>query len=420
MTGSKRFAACGVGAAALLLTAGAHAQTTTVMCNDTTMIPNPIILTGSSAFEATVKAFATYLLQESTPVSIIYQLPGSCSGVANFAAPLTGTAHYYTIDTTKSPPVLNAPGTCTFGTGQMADVAVSDVFYDSCTNVTQPIPAGLKDIPGPVQAMLLVVPKANTSVQYLTAAEAADIWGCGAAANVAGFTEMGGIFCRDPNSGTQITVAKNINVPAMTLQAPICNPPNVGSGTSGEISSVLAYSNPQATIGFIGADAYDAPASGSTPAPRTTLTSLAFAAFGQTNAYYADSDAASFDRKNVRDGHYGIWGYEHMIVNVDTTTGAITNAKAANFVGWINGTKADTLFDAVTVEATAGTIPVCAMKVKRADDGGLLDYYTDPDPCGCAFEAAATKTTPAGCMACTGTGTSTCTGGKSCHHGYCE
>jgi hypothetical protein len=60
------------------------------------------------------------------------------------------------------------------------------------------------------------------------------------------------------------------------------------------------------------------------------------------------------------------------------------------------------------------------MKVKRSDDGGPLDYYTDPDPCGCAFEAAVTKTTPAGCAACTGTGASTCTGGKTCHHGYCE
>ncbi len=60
------------------------------------------------------------------------------------------------------------------------------------------------------------------------------------------------------------------------------------------------------------------------------------------------------------------------------------------------------------------------MKVQRYADGGPLDYYTPSDPCGCAYEAAVTKTTPAGCAACTGTGTSTCTGGTACHHGYCE
>ena len=60
------------------------------------------------------------------------------------------------------------------------------------------------------------------------------------------------------------------------------------------------------------------------------------------------------------------------------------------------------------------------MKVKRTTDGGLLSPYTPSDTCSCAFEAAITKTTPAACVACTGTGTSSCTGGKSCHHGFCE
>ncbi|HVT09975.1 MAG TPA: hypothetical protein VHO67_21085 [Polyangia bacterium] len=385
------------------------------MCDDTTMIPNPIIVTGSSAFETTVQAFADKLLRETTPTSIIYAAPGSCTGVAGFSAPQTGSADYWTLDTTVTPAALKK-SKCTFGANQMADVAISDVFYSSCSNVTQPIPATLKDVPGPVQAMLFVVPKANTTVQYLSALEAADIYACGAAANIAGFNDAAGLFCRDANSGTQITVAKNIGIPASFS---MCMGPPAGTGTGGLINLVEKYSNPQTAIGFIGADAYDAAASGTSPAPRSALNSLAFQAYGQTMAYYADSDAASFDRKNVRDGHYGIWGYEHMIVNVDTT-GAITNAKAANFVGWILGTKVDPSFDAVALTSGAGTIPVCAMKVKRSDDGGPLDYYTDPDPCGCAFEAAATKTTPAGCVACTGTGTSTCTGGKTCHHGFCE
>src|ERR1022692_4946666 len=190
MTRLTRFAASATAAAACLLaarTAGAQ-----VMCDNTTTLPNSIILTGSSAFEATVKQFAVKLSAETTPTTIIYQVPGSCSGVANFSAALTGTAHYYTLDTTVTPAAV-VTNSCTFGTGQMADVAISDVFYESCTNVPQPRPATLVDIPGPVQAMLFVVPKSNTTTQCISSSEAADIYGCGASANVAPFTQAGGI-----------------------------------------------------------------------------------------------------------------------------------------------------------------------------------------------------------------------------------
>ena len=410
MTRLTRVASCVATLTGALLTAQSARAQTTVMCNDTTTLPNPTILTGSSAFEPTVKQLAVKLSAstEATPTTIIYQVPGSCSGVANFSAPLTGTAHYYTLDTTMTPPAV-LTNSCTFATGQMADVAISDVFYSSCTNVTQPIPSTLKDVPGPVQAMLFVVPKSNTTTQYLTAAEAADVYGCGGGANIATFNQPSGIFCRDPNSGTQITVAKNIGVDASVLVSPICVPST--NGTSGVISGVTTFATPASAIGFIGADAYDP--------QRANLNSLAFAAFGQTQAFYSDSGPSTADRRNVRNGHYVIWGYEHMIATVDSA-GAFTNPKAANFIGWINGTKTDTTFDAVQIEGAAGTIPTCAMSVQRATDGGPLSCYAPTDTCNCAFEAAITKTTPANCAACTGTGTSTCTGGKSCHHGFCE
>jgi ABC-type phosphate transport system substrate-binding protein len=407
MTRFSRLAAYGfAGAAALLLARTASAQ---VMCDDTTTLPNPIILTGSSAFEATVEQFAVKLSAESTPTSIIYQVPGSCSGVANFAAPLTGTGDYYTLDTTVSPPKITVKN-CTFGTNQMADVAISDVFYSSCTNVAQPIPSDTKDISGPVQAMLFIVNKGNP-LQYITALEAADIFGCGYTAGIAGFNVNGGILCRDPNSGTQITVADNIGIPASAIVAPACTQANPNK-TSGVIAGVEGFTAmPNAAIGFIGADAYDQ--------NRAQLSSLAFQAYGQTYAYYSDSGPSTADRQNVRDGHYVVWGYEHMIVKVDST-GTPTNPKAANFVGWINGTKTDSSFDYINLEGTAGTIPLCAMKVQRSGDGGPLSPYTPSDTCGCAFEAAITHSTPSECVTCTGTGTSTCTGGKSCHHGYCE
>jgi hypothetical protein len=410
MTRLSRFAAYGfAGAATLLLARSAGAQ---VMCNDTTMFPNSIVLTGSSAFEATVDQFAVKLSAstQASPVQIIYQVPGSCAGVQNFLAgplPSGATGHYYTVDSATGKVVINS---CTFDGTQSANVAISDVFYESCgSNVTHPMPSTLKDISGPAQAMLFVVPKANTTTQYITAAEAADIYGCGYTAGIATFNVMGAIFCRDANSGTQITIAKNIGLDATQVAA--CT--SVGGGTTNGMLGVIGQPTTPAgsTIGFVGADAYDA--------NRQYMNSLAFQSFGQTYAFYSDSGPSTADRQNVRDGHYTIWGYEHMIVKVDSS-GNISDPKAASFVGWINGTKSDPSFDYINVEGSAGTIPTCAMKVQRNIDGGPLSPYNPPDPCGCAFEAAITHSSPSECVSCTGTGTSTCTGGKTCHHGYCE
>jgi hypothetical protein len=101
------------------------------------------------------------------------------------------------------------------------------------------------------------------------------------------------------------------------------------------------------------------------------------------------------------------------------TNGSPTQ-KVADFIGYINGTKTSPTSTRRTWRASRARFPICAMKVKRSIDGGLLSPYTPPESCHCAFEAAITKTTPSGCTACTGTGTSTCTGGLSCRHGFCE
>jgi hypothetical protein len=378
-------------------------------------LANPVFLSGSSAFEATVKNFAVKFSALTTgSFTIVYQTPGSCVGVDNIVnnKDLTGTAHYYTVDPTDPTKVVT--NTCTLAaSGQKADVGISDVFYDSCPSISPAtIPPTLKDFPGPAQAMLFVVPKADTSARYITALEAQDLYGCGAtfAGNATPFTSAADVFCRDSNSGTQVTVAKSINLPATAFTC--VPPPSSNPGTGGVVSNLTMSSLPQAAIGFISEDAYDG--------QRGNLNSLAFQAFNQTLAYLSDSTAALNDRANVRDGHYVIWGYEHMLQAVDATTGLPTNTKADTFIGFINGTKTDASIDPVAIEGAAGTIPVCAMKVKRTSDGGPLSYSTVTDTCGCAFETAATKMTPAACAPCTGTGTSTCTGGKSCHYGYCE
>jgi len=415
MTRMTRFAVTlAVTAGGMLAARAASAQDagTTPTCASLT---NPVFVTGSSAFEATLEAFAVKLTStgETSPMTVVDLRPGSCAGVNVIAtnADLTGTANYYTLDS-SSKFVRN---TCTLAAGQKADIAVSDVFYGSCgTAAPATQPTTLKDFPGPVQAIELIVNKSNTTTGYITAAEAQDLYGCGAGANISSFNQANGIFCRDANSGTQIIVADNIGLSPATPAPPIC----VSVSGSMMPTSVAGYASPNAAVGMLSADNYDL--------NRTTLGALAFAAAGQTKAYYTDSTSSSRDRQNVRDGHYTMWGYEHLFTYVDGT-GKPTSANAARLINIINGVVTDpAVGDYVTVEATAGTIPVCAMAVKKTDDvPGYLSPATAT--CSCAFVKAATGTAPASCVACGGgsdggadAAVGGCTGGKTCHSGFCE
>src|SRR5262249_51141931 len=156
-----------------------------------------------------------------------------------------------------------------------------------------------------------------------------DIWGCGMSGGVEPFTsDVTDTQQRNSGSGTQGIVAKAINVPPGSFKGKA----NTAGGDL--VNSLLAAPNPGSAIGFLAADSYDT--------KRTQLNALAFQAFGQTKAYYADSASDTFDKRNVRDGHYVVWGPEHFFATSDAT--GITNAKAKNFIGWVNGNVSTTAF----------------------------------------------------------------------------
>jgi hypothetical protein len=398
------------------------------LCSDATMVgPNPTYLSGSSAFEPTAGWIAVALNATAIPdaqkVTLVYSATSSCDGPKNIgmSANLTGNADYWTPNTDATMGAIGSPvkHSCMLDLGTTADVGVADIFYENCPGNTLPIPDGMIDVQGPVQSMILIVPKSNTAQTSLTAAEAQDIWGCGMSGGVTPFTDgmtpptdptaqmadMQSTQQRNSGSGTQGIVAKAIKVPPTAFVGKIN-----GSG-SNLISSLKAAPHQDQAIGFLAADSYDT--------NRGAFNALAFEGFGQSKAYYADSTADAFDKRNTRDGHYVIWGPEHFFVAANASK-QITNMKAANLVGWINGTTATTAFDFINIEATANIVPQCAMRVARDQDGGNVRYNTNnPKPCGCKWEAAATKmATPPGCMACAMD--SDCTGGKKCSYSFCE
>jgi len=404
---SRGFLAAVAGVLALLSAGAARAQDTTApFCNDAAVGPNPIYLAGSSAFVPTAQAVAIQLsaLTGNDRATLIYKSSASCDGVTAIVSggTLAGTASYFAIDSSTNMP---APETCNLPDNVKADVGVSDIFFETCPGFGAR-PANVGDIGGPVQAMLFIVPDANKTFTALSAEMGQLIWGCGQAGGVSPFTDENGIMQRNSSSGTQGIIAKVIGVPATAFKG------RMNNASTDLLTALMTYamSNPQKAIGFLAADAYDL--------RRDSLNSVAFQGFGQKKAYYADSSALTFDKRNVRDGHYVAWGPEHMIVALGSD-GKPSDPSAVKWLGWLDGSIKTGNIDFTKTMAQAGVIPQCAMKVKRSADGGPVSPYTDPDPCGCFFESVTTNmATPAGCTPCTDN--TPCTNGKTCHHNFCE
>lgn len=362
-------------AVAAMLAAPSLASAANPLCSS---LPDPVVVAGSSAVGPFIKAMGSVLAAQTTPTTLIYQKQGSCTGVnavvldttptaacANGAC-IKGTATYYDATGAALTCDLDASGT-------HVDVGLSDVWVDTCTG-SQP-PTGVKDYAGPVEAMLFVVPKASTQ-QAITAEEAYFVFGFGAAGMAKPWTNPALYFVRNALSGTEQIIAHAIAVPAGRWKG-------MDMGGSQQVADGVSGSQtPEASIGIIGADFYDL--------HRDTLTSLAFQAFHQKGAYYADTTATSFNKRNVRDGHYTMFGYLHLITHVDGT-GVPTSSASKRFVDWIlgntgtGGTPAP--FDITDVTINSHLIPTCAMKVQRASEGGALSPYTPPTDCSAHFES---------------------------------
>ena len=379
-------------------------------CDDATVLPNPVYLAGSSAFEPTLMQLAVQIKAKKN-ISIVYDPISSCTGAADIVDTtqvLSGTGHYYTVASSVDGGASGTVTTnsCTFAAGTKPLIGVSDVFYDSCG--TTPLPPTVGEWHGPVQSMLIIVPKANLTTTALSYQQAAAIFGCGAKGGQTPFILNTGIEVRSSSSGTQTMIGAAIGVPPAAFLG-------VQNGTGGAlITALLALPDPQSAIGILAADAYDP--------KRSTLNSVAFQGVGQTKAYYADSDANALDKKNVRDGHYAIQGPLHFFSGL--TNGQPT-ATAKQVLDWLTGAAPIDLTDTnntgyISAVALAGDIPQCAMKVQISKDGGLFSPFTPSVSCNCFFDKTVTKssTPPTGCVACTST--SQCTGGKRCQTGYCE
>lgn len=380
-------------AAAIGAAAAASLFAPTTFAADCASLPNPVYVTGSSAVKPFLVKLGAALSKASPAVTIVYKGQGSCNGpdaIVN-GTKMTGTAVYWD-------GVASGDQSCDLDiAGQVADVGVSDVFAASCPNITPTASEG--DFFGPVQVMNMVVPKASSQTS-ISAEAAYFVFGFGAAGKAAPWTDDNLIFRRNEQSGTQQMVAKAINVPANKWKGVDA------TGSGALLTKVTTSVDPEKTIGILASDLADE--------NRDKLKLLAYQHYGQTCGFLPDSSPTSFDKKNVRDGHYPVWGPLHFFAKVGADKKPSLPA-AKQLIGYFTGEPAPAGVNLLDLEIAAHTVPACAMRVTRSAELGELASYAPPDPCGCYFDVKATGSTT--CATCTND--DGCPS-KHCRHGYCE
>lgn len=372
---------------------------------DCSTLPNPVYIQNGDTQEPLLKALGQKLRNaKANPVTLIYKNAGSCTNIDAMykGTKLTTNPSYIpsqtedpTWDSTKpSPQCTMSPN------GRALDLALSALFVSSCDPSKPPANIGL--FQGPVQPYLFVVPEAS-SQKAITAEEAYFTFGFGAAGNVEPWTDESLLFIRPTTKSTLLAMAASIGVPAAKWKG-------VSKDTSSAVvTSVATSPTPEKTLGILGAELYDA--------QRATLNALAFQAYKQKHAYFPDSTATSFDKRNVRDGHYTIWSPTVYLAPVDGN-GTIVNPRTRYVVDLILSRTVSPApdFDPLATVIAKGLVPDCAMKVTRSFEAGDLSNYAPAEPCGCYYESKVGMAS-ASCKACT---MDNPCGSGTCRYGYCE
>jgi hypothetical protein len=380
-----------------------------------------IYVTGSTA----VKPFLQQIAQQMSlqKVFVVYLSTGSCIGVDAIvngtlmrtgAKPLPASATYWE-SSSSSGKQCDLPAN-----GVTADLGISDVFAPSCPGFELANLEALKirDAHGPIQTMTFAVP-GNSKYKEISQQAAYLVFGFGKdgqvldlAASQPIWNNETSILQRSATSGTQVMLAAAIGVPPGQWKGK-------SNGSSDDVAGALQAATAtqaaaDATIGILGADYIDS------RNLRAQIRVLAYQDTHQACAVTPDSTDTAKDKRNVRDGHYPIWGPLHLLYKVNATgepQDAAIRGQLMDMVGYLSGSKAlPNGVSLIDVYAQSGLVPECAMRVARSADGGAISPSRPAAPCACLFEKKATGVT--NCTACKVQGD--CSVGETCSQGYCE
>jgi ABC-type phosphate transport system substrate-binding protein len=371
-----------------------------------------VVVGGSTAIQPFLSVVAPLL----GGFQIVYQPSGSCTGVTQVFS--LDASKRVVKDIAGKPALLfssdgKTSEPCTFSTQDGAapatpvalDVAASDVFASSCDptfNVTPTGPIG--EYFGPIQPMTFVV-KSESTEMAISAEMGHVVFGRSSNdPNSMPYSDPSLYFVRNSGSGTQQMISRAIKVDATRWWG-------LDRGGSSQVQTQLQAVSAglaNSAVGILSTDFADT--------VRGKLRILAFQDSGQLSGYYPDSSVNTRDKRNVRDGHYSIWGPVHFFAQV-TSGIPNSNAAAALVTRFTVGKLEQPLLDAII---KSGLVPPCAMTVRRTAEMGPLQTYAPPAACGCYFEATVPGgQAPAGCIPCVGS--PDCPGDRmACNNGFCE
>jgi len=404
--------------------AGGSAGSTSVgeACADLAAKGSLVYVTGSSAAKPFLQQIAQQLVAQQ--IYLVYTSTGSCVGVdavVNGTPMTTGASPAPALSATYWESSSSNGRACDLpAQGVAADIGASDVFAQSCPGfeLTNLDALQIRDAHGPIQTMTFAVP-ANSDYSEISAQAAYFVFGFGANGGVlspsagnAIWNDEKYLFERSPSSGTQAMIAAAIGVPAARWLGKTHK-------TSDDVAADLQNAGQNSgtanlALGILAADYIDS------KNLRAQVRVLAFQDSAQSCAVFPDSTQNAHDKRNVRDGHYPIWGPLHLLLKVDqfgNPVNASNRQAVTDIVGYLSGTKVlPNGVQLIDVYAQSGLVPECAMQVTRSKDGGNIVPFRAASPCSCLFEAKATGSTS--CTSCQVQGD--CASGETCSQGYCE
>ncbi|HET7501835.1 MAG TPA: hypothetical protein VFK02_12550 [Kofleriaceae bacterium] len=286
--------------------------------------------------------------------------------------------------------------------GVLVDIGISNLYSQTCNPTLVP-GTTVAEYTGPVTPFVLSVP--STSSETAISVEAAHfVFGLGGKAptgsgmkDAAPWTDPTNYSIRNSNSGSTVLTALLVDVPRTKFWGVD------RLSTENLRDSLLASTSTNASIGILSIDFNDK--------NRGNLKALYLQSKGQKCGYLPDSGPSTYDKLNVRDGHYPLWGYVHFFTPLQAGNVPSPAANAMVLLFRVQKIEQRLLDDIIAASLT----PQCAMKVERASEVGDFTPRTGLS-CGCYFDFKTKNHTD--CQVCTGS--EECPSQTECNYGYCE
>jgi hypothetical protein len=369
---------------------------------------NVIYLYGSADFGPLLRAAQPSLYAQSPPYRAVFQGTTSCNGVDTIfrndgARPtmknpvdenLGGWAFYFDENRNQ----IN----CRLPAGAEPHIGISNLYAPTCTPGLTPGSA-VAEYLGPVVPFVLSVP-AMSSQESISAEALHFVFGLGGKApagsgmkDAAPWVDHNNYFIRNAGAGSTVLTALMIDVDKSKFWG------IDRLSTENLRDALLVSKDADSAIGILSIDFNDK--------LRGNLKALFLQAKNQNCGYQPDSTPTTFDKINVRDGHYPLWGYVHLFTRL---TGGEPSQQAKAMALLFNLPKLEQRLVDDMIEASL--VPQCAMTVARTSEMG--DYQAKTGfQCGCYFDFKTRGRTS--CQVCAVS--EECPGDRpSCNYGYCE